>query len=202
MSTYKNISDDWYITVNGGAGTVYVDGSLDVSGNITYVSDIAVNDAFIIVAANNQGTVQSMGLIATGNALSNTYAGLRYNSVANAWQVSSSVQANGAPVVAYANIVTGGSALVAGANTELQFNNSGAFGANANLTYDYANSVLTVNGVGVYGNIGTTPAYTGNGIAVYNNVIGQGGTGLYVKNSDVNDELVSRSRAIAFSLIF
>lgn len=202
MSTYKNISDDWYITVNGGTGTVYVDGSLDVSGNITYVSDIAVNDAFIIVAANNQGTVQSMGLIATGNALSNTYAGLRYNSVANAWQVSTSVQSNGAPVVAYANIITGGAALVAGANTELQFNNSGAFGANANLTYDYANSVLTVNGVGVYGNIGTTPTYTGNGIAVYNNVVGQGGTGLYVKNSDVNDELVSRSRAIAFSLIF
>ena len=65
MSTYKNISSDWYITVDGGVGTVYVDGNLDVAGNITYVSDIAVNDAFIAVAANNTGTVQNMGLIAT-----------------------------------------------------------------------------------------------------------------------------------------
>ena len=95
MATYKNISDDWYITVDGGAGVVYLDGSLDVSGNITYVSEIAVNDAFIAVAANNNGSVTSMGLIATKIA-NTTYAGLRFNTVTNAWEISTSVYANGA----------------------------------------------------------------------------------------------------------
>ena len=39
-----------------------------------------------------------------------------------------------------------GSVAAAGADTELQFNNNGTIGADANLTYDYANSVLTVTG--------------------------------------------------------
>ncbi len=67
MASYKNISGNWYITVENGVGTIYVDGNLDVSGNITYVSELAVNDAFIIVAANNTGTVTNMGLIAQKN---------------------------------------------------------------------------------------------------------------------------------------
>jgi hypothetical protein len=90
MATYKNISSDWYISVDGGVGTVYIDGNLDVIGNITYVSDLAVNDAFIIVAANNTGTVQEMGLVATKVANS-AYAGLRFDVSSNAWQISNSV---------------------------------------------------------------------------------------------------------------
>jgi len=97
MATYKNISSDWYISVDNGVGTIYIDGNLDVSGNITYVSEIAVNDAFIIVAANNTGTVNDMGLVATKVANS-AYAGLRFDVTANAWQISSSVAANGAPI--------------------------------------------------------------------------------------------------------
>jgi hypothetical protein len=103
MATYKNISSDWYITVDSGQGTIYIDGNLDVAGNITYVSDIAVNDAFIIVAANNTGTVNDMGLVATKVA-NTAYAGLRFDVSANAWQISSSVYGNGVPVAAYANI--------------------------------------------------------------------------------------------------
>ena len=85
MASYKNLSSDWYIDVDGGVGTVYLNGNLDVTGNITYVTEIAVNDAFIIVAANNTGTVTDMGLIAqkTGN----TYAGLRFDTSVNQWQV-------------------------------------------------------------------------------------------------------------------
>jgi len=141
MATYKNINSDWYITVDSGEGTIYIDGNLDVSGNITYVSDIAVNDAFIIVAANNTGTVNDMGLVATKVA-NVAYAGLRFDVSANAWQISSSVYANGAPIAAYQNLAGGGSGSVAGSDTQIQFNQGGAFGASANLTYDYGNSKL------------------------------------------------------------
>jgi hypothetical protein len=45
----------------------------------------------------------------------------------------------------------------------------------------------------------TIRVYTGDpgGMAV-----GGGGTGLYVKNSQVNDELVSKSKAIVYGIIF
>ena len=201
MATYKNISSDWYITVDSGQGTIYIDGNLDVAGNITYVSDIAVNDAFIIVAANNTGTVNDMGLVATRVANS-SYAGLRFDVAANAWQISNSVYGNGVPVAAYANILTTGmSATAAGANTQIQFNQSGVLGASANLAFDYANSKLTLNGYQVLGNT-ATPANVANSVALYSNVTGSGGTGLYFTSSSANDELVSKSKAIVFAIIF
>ena len=199
MATYKNTNGDWYITVNSGVGTIYVDGNLDVSGNITYVSEIAVNDAFIAVAANNNGTVTSMGLLATKTA-NTTWAGLRFNTITSQWEISPSVYGNGSPISAYETIATG-NATVGGANTEVQFNNSGAFGANINLTYDFTSSKLTLQGHQVFGNT-ATPANVANSVAVYSNVVGAGGTGLYFTSSAANDELVSKSKAIVFSIIF
>jgi hypothetical protein len=199
MATYKNISSDWYITVDSGVGTIYVDGNLDVSGNITYVSEIAVNDAFIAVAANNNGTVTSMGLLATKTANA-TWAGLRFNTITSQWEISPQVYGNGAPISAYATIATG-NATVGGANTQIQFNDEGAFGANVNLTYDFTNSKLTLQGYQVFGNT-ATPANVANSVAVYSNVVGAGGTGLYFTSSAANDELVSKSKAIVFSIIF
>jgi hypothetical protein len=203
MATYKNISDDWYITVDSGVGTVYVDGNLDVSGNITYVSEIAVNDAFIAVAANNNGTVTSMGLIATKLANS-TFAGLRFNTITSEWEVSPSVSANGAPITPYAVISTG-NASVSGANTEIQFNLAGNFGANGNLTFDYGNNKLTVQGHEVLGNIGTAPVAPSNAVALFNKASGTGGTGLYVVGTGptiVEDELVSVTKARLMAIIY
>jgi hypothetical protein len=201
MATYKNISGDWYITVEDGLGTVYIDGNLDVAGNITYVSDIAVNDAFIVVAANNTGTVQDMGLVATKVA-NTAYAGLRFDVASNAWQISSSVTFNGQPVATYANILTSGSPAVAsGSNTQVQFNQGGVFGASANLTFDYSANKLTLSGYQAFANT-ATPANVANAVALYSNAVGSGGTGLYFTSASANDELVSKSKAIVFGIIF
>ena len=71
MATFKTTSGDYTVNLgpyDGGntrwTGTMNVNGNLSVAGNITYVSDIAVNDAFIVVAANNTGTVTDMGMVA------------------------------------------------------------------------------------------------------------------------------------------
>lgn len=205
MATYKNISNDWYISVNSGVGTIYVDGNLDVAGNITYVSEIAVNDAFIAVAANNNGTVNDMGLIATKLANS-SYAGLRFDVTANSWQISSSVYANGEPISAYANIASGGGgSFVAGSDTQIQFNQSGNFGATGNLTFDYGNNKLTVQGYEVLGNIASTPTAPSNAVALYNKASGTGGTGLYVVGTSptiTDDELVSVTKARLMAIIY
>lgn len=203
MAIYKNLSDDWYISVDSGVGTIYVDGNLDVSGNITYVSEIAVNDAFIAVASNNNGTVTSMGLIATKLANS-TFAGLRFNTVTNEWELSPSVSANGAPITAYATISTG-NATVAGSDTQIQFNQGGSFGANGNLTFDYGNNKLTVQGYEVFGNIGSSPSAPSNAVALYNKASGTGGTGLYVVGASpaiADDELVSVTKARLMAIIY
>lgn len=203
MATYKNISGDWTITVDGGVGTIYVNGNLDVTGNITYVSEIAVNDAFIAVAANNDGTVTSMGLIAT--TLANTsYAGLRFNTLTSAWEISPSVLANGAPVTPYSAIASG-TASAAGSNTQIQFNQGGTFGASGNLTFDYGNNKLTLSGYEVLGNIATTPGAPSNAVALYNRAPGSGSTGVYVIGTSptvVDDELISTTRARLMAIIY
>ena len=209
MAISKTTSTDY--TVNLGpfdsgtsswTGTMYINGNLNVSGNVTSVSDIAVNDAFIIVAANNTGTVTEMGLVAQKTA--NTFAGLRFDVASNAWQISSSVSFNGAPVASYTNILTGniGNVSVAGSDTQIQFNDGGAFGATANLTFDKTINKLTLNGHQAFGNIGSTPAPVANSVVLYNKAVGAGGTGVYAVSSSVDDELVSKSKAIVFSIIF
>jgi len=201
MATYKNISSDWYISVDSGVGTIYVDGNLDVAGNITFVSELAVNDAFIIVAANNTGTVTSMGLVATRVANS-SFAGLRYDSTANAWQISTSVSANGAPIAAYANIATG-AVTVAGANTQVQFNDGGSFGATANLTFDKSINQLTITaGSQRLGNIGSAPAAVANSAVLYNLAPDLGASGVYARTTSTEDELITAVRARLFSIIF
>ena len=213
MSTYKTTSSDYIVSVgpytgNAWHGTMTVNGNLNVVGNITYVADIAVNDAFIVVAANNTGTVTSMGLVATRDVTANAYAGLRFNTTVNAWQISSNVTFNG--VGTYSNLVTTSSASTPGGPANaVQFNGSGSFAGSGNLIFDEATSntiaTFTLKGTEVFLNTGNVPTYSdssANGVALYNNVIGQGGTGLYIKNLDVDQELVSKSKAIIFSLIF
>jgi hypothetical protein len=202
MASYKNLSSDWYIDVNGGVGTIYIDGNLDVTGNITYVSEIAVNDAFIIVAANNTGTVTDMGLIAqkTGN----TYAGLRFDVGTSAWQISPSVNADGSPITAYTTLSSGNTGIPGGNVNDIQINDGlGGFTASNNFEFDIANTKVTLQGHQVLGNIGTAPTAVSNSVAIYNNAPGAGATGLYtVGTTTTADEVISLTRARLYAIIF
>jgi len=207
MATFKTTSGDY--TVNLGpydsgnskwVGSMNVNGNLNVAGNITYVSDIAVDDAFIVVAANNVGAITDMGLVATKVA-NVSYAGLRFDVASNVWQVSSSVNFDGSPVSAYANIATG-NASVSGSNTQIQFNNSGNFGASANLTFNNVTNVLTLNGPQALGNVGGVPSSVSNSVVLYNNTQGAGETGLFVVSATASDELTAYNKAKLLSIIF
>jgi hypothetical protein len=178
MSTYKNTSGDLTLTGNNGAATLTVNYSNTVfNGSLTYTGNLTTVDDFIVVAANNTGTVTDMGLLAGINVGNGLYAGLRFDATLNVWQISSNV--SGAGVGTYANILTtASSANAAGSNTQIQFNQGGAFGASGNLTFDYGNNKLTMLGYQVFGNT-ATPANVANAVALYSNVTGSGGTGLY-----------------------
>lgn len=204
MSTFKNTSGDLTLTGNNGLATLTVNYANTIfNGSFTYTGNLTTVDDFIVVAANNTGTIQDMGLLAGINVGNGQFAGLRFDTVANAWQISSSVTGLGVAITPYANITSGDTGIPGGNVSEVQLNNgTGGFKANATFKYDTANSQMILVGYQTYGNIGYTPSYTGNGVAVYNNTMGSGGTGLYVKNSSVDDELVSKSKAIIYSIIF
>lgn len=202
MSTNKVTSGDYVISLgpfNGTKweGTLTINGNLNVEGNITSVSDIKVDDAFIVVAANNTGTVQDMGLVA--QKTSNTFAGLRFDTVANTWQISSSVTIDGVPIAPYQSLQAGDG--VAGLNTYVQYNDNGSFGASANLTFNSSTNSLTLSGQQVFFNT-SVPLVTGGATTVYSNVAGAGDTGLYVISSTGNDELISATKARLYSIIF
>lgn len=208
MATYKRIDGDYAITTLNSADnvtitthTLEVVGNLDVSGNLTYinVTELNIQDPFILLNASNTGSYASNSGVLTHTAAS-TFAGIRYNATATQWEVSSSTDTTG--LTGTWSAIATGNATVAGANTQVQFNDGGSFGGNANLTFDKAVSKLTVQGHLVLGNIGTTPASTANSAALYNKLEGSGGTGLYVKSPTVDDELVSKSAAIVFAIIF
>ena len=208
MATYKRIDGDYAITTLNSADnvtitthTLEVVGNLDVSGNLTYinVTELNIQDPFILLNASNTGSYASNSGVLTHTAAS-TFAGIRYNATATQWEISSSTDTTG--LTGTWSAIATGTATVAGANTQVQFNDGGAFGGNANLTFDKAVSKLTVLGHMVLGNIGTTPSSTANAAALYNKAEGSGGTGVYVKSSTVDDELVSKSAAIVFAIIF
>jgi hypothetical protein len=149
MASYNNYSDSWYVTVNGGTGTVYLDASLQVNGNITYVSQLEVNDAFIIAAANNSSAanVTAVGLLAGKPTTPISYAGIQYNAIADAWQISTNVFANGVANTAYANISTYGDANVVALLS--------AFGSNTISTTGTINSGNIVAANVIVGNVTT-----------------------------------------------
>lgn len=214
MATYKRVEGDYNIisvedndNVIIDTHTVKVYGNLDVVGNVTYIetNELTVDDPFITVAGNNNGTLgtaqfQEQGLVAQTSG--NTFAGLRFNNGTLTWQISPSVTAAGAPISAYTDIGTAAAGSVGGPLYSIQYHDAGnVFGGSAYYSVDYANSRVTLNGDQVFGNIGTAPAVVANSVAVYHNEIGSGGTGLYVKSAAVEDELVSKTKAIVFALI-
>jgi hypothetical protein len=218
MSSTKRISGNYNIVsidpsagdnVNVTTHTVNITGNLAVMGNITYIetTELKVDDPFITVAANNNGTIgtatyQQQGLVAQTSG--NTFAGLRFNNSTLDWEISPSVDGNGAPITAYSTISTSTAGGPGGSNTSVQFNNgSGGFGGDLNLTYDTTIGRLTLVGYEVFENIPVAPTIlSANVTALYRNPVGAGGTGLWFKNIATTDELVSKSTAIVFALIF
>ena len=214
MPTQKRIDGDYVITtinppddVIVNTNTMVINGNLDVVGNLTYIetTELKVDDPFITVAANNTGTLgtatfQEQGLVTQTSA--NTFAGLRFNNSTQTWQISPSVDANGAPLSAYVTLDTGGTGTPGAPSTSIQFNASGAFAGNAALTFDVSNAAVVLQGHQVFGNIGTAPAAVANSVAVFHNVVAEGDTGLYVTSAAGTQELISKQRAVFYSLIF
>ena len=203
MSTYKIVSNDYTINC-GEVGNVFT-GTFTVNaaniiqnGNITTTGNSTISIPFLTVAANNTGAITDMGMLAqTGPT---TFAGIRFDTTINAWQISTSVTGSGTPIQAYSNIATG-STSAAGSEGAIQFNQGTGFGASNSLRFDYSNNYLALAGTQYLG-YQPTPPNVANTVAIYSNTVGSGGTGIYFTSDNAADELVSKSKAIVYAIIF
>ena len=213
MNTKKRIDGDYYIeTINTGdrviiqTTAVAVTGNLEVAGNLTYINteELDVTDPFIMLNSSNTSTYGSNSGILTHKTAS-SYAGIRYNNNTSRWELSTDTGTTG-ETGTWTEIASAAAASVAGANTQVQFNNAGNFGASANLTF------TDTSQLNIGGNVNVTtglqladvaaPGAVTNTTVLHGGVAGSGGTGVYFVDGTTTDELVSKSKAIVFGIIF
>jgi hypothetical protein len=179
---------------------VYVTGNLYIEGNTTTISseNLTITDNVIVLNEGQPGAGITKGnagiIIDRGTA---PYAQLQYSQTAgNVWQITSNASAGWANILSTENAglqaVVDDPAPVLGGNL------------NVNGFVLYAN--ISVNFSGNLGFINTTTIPTTLGAAnttlLYTSTPASGQSGIYVINSTVsNQELVTKTRAVGFSLI-
>jgi hypothetical protein len=209
MSTIKRLSGDYYVkTLQSGSSitlessTINLLGNLNVFGNASYtsVANAAVYDNYITL---NEGFPQTSdpnfdaGIIINRGSFSNV--ALRWSELNQRWQITDDG-------VTYRNILastTGTSALEA-----VEDDGAPALGGNLNVKNFSIGSTIgapvRINSSNVAITISDNPAPTVSGTISFNAQLpGGGGSGLYVTNTDsINTELITKTKAIVYSLIF
>lgn len=212
MNTKKRIDGDYYIeTINATdmvhiASNTEIDGNLTVNGNVTYINteQLDVKDPFVMVNMSNTATYASNAGLLTHKSAT-TFAGIRYNTNDNKWELSTSTGSTG-ETGTWNEIGTAVAGSVAGANTQVQFNNEGAFGASANLTFSDTSQLNIGGNVNVTAGLQladvAAPGAVTDTTVLHGGTAGSGGTGVYFVDGSTTDELVSKSKAIVFGIIF
>lgn len=163
----SNFAGNVSITGNLISGNISTAGIVSITGNITGGN---ISTAGIITATGNitGGNIKTTGLIsATGNVLAGNIGTSGALTVTGNVDVSLSPNVNlgsvanlhigggtggyvlstdGAGNLSWVVKSTGSNVVPGGANTQVQFNDSGAFGGVGNLTYDKVSDILTVTG--------------------------------------------------------
>lgn len=188
------------VTVPAGSRTVVYNDGTDVGTQLNWLGSLTLGTAlpitsggtgttsttFVNLASNVTGTLP----IANGGTGATTAPAARTALSAQETLVSGTniKTVNGTSLLGSGNI----SVSAAGSNTQVQFNNAGAFGASANLTWD--GQMLSVNSVSIGPGPNNTLASTALGFAalanstaaaVYNTAVGYE-TLTSVTNSDAN----------------
>ena len=216
MSTVKHVSGPYVIhTINSGdpivldADNVLIKGSLQISGSTTTINSTNTNisDNIIILNKGESGAGVSLGTagIFIDRGTSPNVA-VRYNEANSNWQVTN----NG---TTYYNIVattTGNTRVVDDATPQLGGNiNLAGFWivdkVSQNILIDPSRHVQLEGNIQIkkWAATPTPQVQTDYNIIVASNV-GTGGSGLYVTNDEgiANQELITKAKAVVYSIIF
>lgn len=150
VGTLANLDVTGNITAGGFVGNVYGDVFGNISGNIT------------VTGGNTQ-------VLFNDDGLANALPGFTFDKTSNLVTISGNANVGGILTDNY--YYANGSPLdfqqPAGSNTQLQYNDNNDFGASANLTFDSATNILTVNGTANIGTIQTSTIDLGNTLATW-----------------------------------
>ena len=136
------------ITMNVANTTPYVNGqSITITG-VQGSNTVPVNGKTFYVKLNNNFTSNSS---TTGSGNVTLYTDALLSTTANGFGLT----ANANTGIATAVVLTGGSGgtSAGGANTSIQYNNSGVVAGDANLVYDFSTKILTLSGNANVGNL-------------------------------------------------
>lgn len=221
MSVTKRISTgDYNLSTNVAAqsnvvittDTLKIIGNLYVQGNtsVVNVANISTADPTITLNSNVTSPFAGNSGIEINRGPGNYTTGLFWNETTGSWQITSNI----ADPTSYENIATvlsGSGTVNPGTATRLAFYAS--TGTTVNETS--ANLIWTSNTtLGIIGNVRTTgiqlsniagtPASVTGNITISGNTTGgsAGGTGIYFNNGTESGELVSKSKAVVYGIIF
>ena len=219
MSVTKRISTgDYNLTTAAAAANVVVTtntfkifGNLFVQGNtsVINVANISTADPTITLDSNVVVPFQGNSGIEVNRGIGYAKPALFWNETVLSWQTVTNI----ADIGTYVNIGSGaGSGSVgtgvAGHLPYYATSTDTVVDAGNNLIWNGAN-LLTITGnvqtTGLrFANTAGIPAAVAGNIALSGNTTGGslGGTGIYFNNNVESDELVSKTKAIAYSIIF
>ena len=198
LNTFSLYSDSGLTTtVNSASYTSYAFTS--VSNTTTGTNRITVGNSAVL---SLNSPVQFIGNVGNSGILANTTYYINSIPSGTSITVSNTIYANGTagPIFALStanglianvyqtggqltSISTGGSSgpgLVAGTDTQVQYNSGGSFGASSAFTFNYTNKILTVNGNANVGNLNASSAVAAS---TFSSGIGNGTAPLTVNST-------------------
>jgi hypothetical protein len=215
MSHTQRFSDNYKLESIGGAGTVEIEattltvtGNLVVAGTNTAVNstDLDIADKTIVLNKGETGAgvtspVHS-GIEIDRGTLTNT--GLRYNDTSNKWELTNDGST-------WADILAGASAGILNVVEDITPQLGGALDVNGQTITSASNGDIVVdpNGTGqlkinhaISLHNESDPSATADYNKLYAKTPSEGGSGVFFVNSTTSDELVSKTKAMVFALIF
>ena len=215
MSHTQRFSDNYKLESIGGAGTVEIEattltvtGNLVVAGTNTAVNstDLDIADKTIVLNKGETGAgvtspVHS-GIEIDRGTLTNT--GLRYNDTSNKWELTNDGST-------WADILAGASVGILNVVEDITPQLGGALDVNGKTITSASNGDIVVdpNGTGqlkinhaISLHNESDPSATADYNKLYAKTPSEGGSGVFFVNSTTSDELVSKTKAMVFALIF
>jgi len=205
MSYTQRFSDNYKLESIGGSGTVEIEatsltvtGNLIVAGSSTEVNstDLAITDKTIVLNKGECIEIERGSL---------TNVGVRTNDTSDKWELTNDGST-------WANILSGASSGILNVVEDITPQLGGALDVNGNMITSASNGdiIIDPNGNGLLKinhevslqEQGSDPSSTSSYNKLYAKTPSEGGSGVFFVNSTTSDELVSKTKAMVFALIF
>jgi len=215
MSYTQRFSDNYKLESIGGSGIVEIEASsLTVTGNLTVIgtttdvesTHLAISDNTIVLNKGELGAgVTSLysGIEIERGSLTNV--GVRFNDTSDKWQLTTDGSS-------WENLLSAGDLGIKNVVEDLTPQLGGALDVNGQPITSASNGdiVIDPNGTGQLKinhevslqEQGSDPSSTATYNKLYAKTPNQGGSGVFFVNSTTSDELVSKTKAMVFALIF